>query len=261
MTPQHDDSPAALEPIPDGLVVLTFDDGCKSAIETVAPLLRKHGFGATFFVNEPRKPYEGWPEEHYLTWEQAAELHNAGFEIGNHTATHADVTGLSKAKFVKELECIEQRCEEHGIPAPKTFCYPGFGHDRSAVQVLAEKGYLFARRGVFPEFENRGEGARGPAYSPTEHHPLLIPTTGFSGPKWGFDDLVWAVEQARDGRIAVLCFHGVPDLDHPWVHTDPEAFAKYIAYLDDSGCSVIAMRDLTRYVDPAKGPNGPPHTR
>jgi peptidoglycan/xylan/chitin deacetylase (PgdA/CDA1 family) len=38
----------ALEPIPDKLVVLTFDDASKSHVTVAAPLLKKHGFGATF---------------------------------------------------------------------------------------------------------------------------------------------------------------------------------------------------------------------
>jgi peptidoglycan/xylan/chitin deacetylase (PgdA/CDA1 family) len=42
----------ALEPIPDKLVVLTFDDSSKSHVTVAAPLLKKHGFGATFFVTE-----------------------------------------------------------------------------------------------------------------------------------------------------------------------------------------------------------------
>ena len=38
--------------IPDGLVVLTFDDCNKSDRAFVAGVLRKHGFGATFYVTE-----------------------------------------------------------------------------------------------------------------------------------------------------------------------------------------------------------------
>ncbi len=248
--------PTALKPIPDRLVVLTFDDGCESDIENVAPLLTEHGFGATFFVNEAQKPTNGWRAEHYLTWDDVAELHAAGFEIGNHTRNHPDVAGLSKAEFVEELEYIERRCEEHGVPRPTTFCYPGFHWSRGAIEVLAEKGFVFARAGAPPGFaaklEIKGMGARGPVYDPVVDHPLLVPTTGCSGPDWGFDDLVWAVDQARGGKITVLCFHGVPDLDHPWVHTDPAAFVKYMATLDDAGCTVIAMRDLIRYVNPAE---------
>ncbi len=38
--------------IPDKLVVLTFDDGCKSQATFVAPLLKSYGFGATFYITE-----------------------------------------------------------------------------------------------------------------------------------------------------------------------------------------------------------------
>ncbi|HEY1049820.1 MAG TPA: polysaccharide deacetylase family protein, partial [Prosthecobacter sp.] len=36
----------------DRLVVLTFDDSVASHATFVAPLLKKHGFGATFFITE-----------------------------------------------------------------------------------------------------------------------------------------------------------------------------------------------------------------
>jgi peptidoglycan/xylan/chitin deacetylase (PgdA/CDA1 family) len=225
-------------------VVLTFDDGCRSDVEFVAPLLRQRRFGATFFVNDRAAGKDGSTEKNYLTWKQIRRLHEAGFEIGNHTAGHPDVRGLSKEQFLKELESIEQRCAAHGIPRPTSFAYPGFEFDQAAARVLKEEGYLFARRGVFPEFEYDHQGGRGPAYDPAKHHPLLIPVTGFSGPHWGMADLAWAVERAQGGRIAVLCFHGVPDVEHPWVHTDPQAFVAYMDFLRDSGCSVIAMRDL-----------------
>jgi|TARA_B100001964_G_C14168662_1_gene570369 peptidoglycan/xylan/chitin deacetylase (PgdA/CDA1 family) len=35
-----------------GTVVLTFDDSVASQATYVAPLLKKHGFGATFFITE-----------------------------------------------------------------------------------------------------------------------------------------------------------------------------------------------------------------
>ena len=44
--------PAPAARIPDGLVVLTFDDSVASHATYVAPLLKKHGFGATFYITE-----------------------------------------------------------------------------------------------------------------------------------------------------------------------------------------------------------------
>ena len=119
---------------------------------------------------------------------------------------------------------------------------------KQAVAVLAEYGFDFARRGVAPEFPYDGEGGRGPAYNPMLHHPLLIPTTGASGPHWNFEDFKWALAQARDGNIAILTFHGVPDLEHPWVHTTPAQFEAYMAHLAENNYHVIALRDLREYV-------------
>jgi len=39
------------------------------------------------------------------------------------------------------------------------------------VKALDEVGFLFARRGVRPEYQDGGEGSRGPAYDPKVDHP------------------------------------------------------------------------------------------
>ena len=63
-------------------------------------------------------------------------------------------------------------------------------------------------------------------------------------------DLKWAVDQAKNGMITVLCFHGIPSMEHPWVSTELTDFEKYMQYLKDEECTVIAMRDLAKYVNP-----------
>ena len=240
-------------PIPDKLVVLTFDDGNKSDITFVAPLLKRYGFGATFFITEGLTFLKD--KKTFLTWDEVRKLHDAGFEIGNHTRTHPNVARLSKEKILAELEHIEKRCKEHGILLPKTFCYPGWRHSRAAAEVLAKKGYLFARRGSGPELPE--EQDRGLAYDPTDDHPLLVPTTGASGPNWGWDEFLGAVKQARGGKICVLTFHGVPASIHPWVNTTPADFARYMKYLHDEKYTVIAMRDLQKYVVPRERSQDP----
>src|SRR5215831_20934020 len=80
----------ALEPIPDKLVVLTFDDASRSHVEVAAPLLKRHGFGATFFVTEGFDSPTN--KRDYMTWDEIAHLHRDGFEIGNHTLDHKSLT-------------------------------------------------------------------------------------------------------------------------------------------------------------------------
>ena len=95
-----------LPAIPDRLVVLTFDDGCKSHCSFVAPLLKRYGFGATFFISEAFMANS----KSYMSWEEVHKLHEEGFEIGNHTRRHLPYSLRSKKEFLADLEHCEFRC-------------------------------------------------------------------------------------------------------------------------------------------------------
>ena len=234
--PATEAAPAAR--IPDGLVVLTFDDSVASHATFVAPLLKKHGFGATFYITEGFEFLQD--KTHYLTWAQIKAMHEAGFEIGNHTRAHKGVNGQKPAEIAADLAHIEQRCAEHGIPKPTTFSYPGYATSPAATVVLRERGYRFARAG----------GAR--VFDPAKDDPLTLPQAFDSKPDSTLAQFKAAIAQARDGKVAVITFHGVPDIRHPWVNTEPAKFEAYVAALKEAGCQVIAMRDLARYLPPPK---------
>jgi peptidoglycan/xylan/chitin deacetylase (PgdA/CDA1 family) len=237
---------AARGPIPDRLVVLTFDDSVKSHFTVVRPILLKHKFQATFFITEGFNFKTD--KDRYMTWEEIARLHRDGFEIGNHTRDHLSVRADNLDKLKEQIEVINARCAEFGLPRTTSFAFPGNGIDRGALPILKELGIKFARRGGAPEFPYQ-EG-KGFAYEPGLDHPLLIPSAGDARPGWTLDDFKRAADQAQFGRIAVLQFHGVPDLAHPWVHCPVERFQQFMQYLDDNHFHVIAMRDLEKYVDP-----------
>lgn len=244
---------SAAVPVPDKLVVLTFDDSSASHHAVARPILKKYGFGATFFITEGFTFATN--KRDYMTWEQVAELHRDGFEIGNHTRDHLGITAKNVGRLAEQLEVIAARCREHGIPTPISFAWPGNKFDLAALPVLAQAGIRFARRGGEPEVPYAVGG--GVAFERGEDHPLLVPTTGDARPTWTLDDLKKAVAQARDGRVAVLQFHGVPDGEHPWVNTPRERFEEYMAWLHAEGYTVIALRDLARYVDEAHPPADP----
>jgi peptidoglycan/xylan/chitin deacetylase (PgdA/CDA1 family) len=216
-------------------------------------VLKRYGFGATFFITEgftfPTN------KKDYLTWGQIAELHRDGFEIGNHTRDHLSITEKTVPRLAEQLAVIAARCREEGIPTPVSFAWPGNKFHLAALPVLQQAGIRFARRGGEPEVPYAVGG--GVAYEPGADHPLLIPTTGDARPTWSLENLQRAVAFARDGRIAVLQFHGVPDGEHPWVNTPRERFEEYMAWLHAEGFTVIAMRDLARYVDEKSLPANP----
>lgn len=245
----------APRPVPAKLVVLTFDDAVKSHLTVVAPLLQRYGFNATFFVTH------AWMKdrENFLTWEEIAELHRMGFEIGNHSWNHPNfAVPKTVARMEAELYLVEHMLERTSakIPRPVSFAYTGNGFGPEAFARLAALGYRFARRGMQPEVPY-GQMRVGAAFNPRKHHPLLIPTTGDAYPNWTEEHFQSVVAQAQPGQIAVLQFHGVPDIAHSWVHTPPERFGRYLAYLHDHGFRAIALKDVEPYCDLANPPQDP----
>ncbi len=222
------------KPIPDKLVVLSFDDAIVTQYTVVAPLLKKYGFGATFFVCEfPTPPFSD--KSKYLSWEQIAALNKMGFEIGNHTQNHTHVNKMDSLHFAAELKYIENKCAQYHIPKPISFAYPGYDTSPKALPVLKAVGYVFARQGF-----NR-------PYDPLNDNPLLMPglTTTADNSKDVYDIL----SKANHGKIVVLTLHGVPDEAHPWVNTPPELFEQYLKFLKNNHYQVIAIRDLKQYID------------
>lgn len=245
--------PLAATPPPERLVVLTFDDASASHHSIARPVLLRHGFGATFFITEGFSFRTN--KRDYLTWEQVAELHRDGFEIGNHTRDHLGITAQTVSRLAEQLAVIADRCREHGIPSPVSFAWPGNRFHPAALPILAAAGIRFARRGGEPEVPYAQGG--GVPYEPGIDHPLLIPTTGDARPDWTLAHLQRALARGGPGRIPVLQFHGVPDGEHPWVNTPRERFEEYMDWLHREKYTVIALRDLARYLNSAHVPADP----
>jgi peptidoglycan/xylan/chitin deacetylase (PgdA/CDA1 family) len=243
----------SLLPIPNRLVVLTFDDSSKSHFTVARPILKQYGFGATFFITEGFDFKTN--KQDYLTWQQIRQLHDDGFEIGNHTRDHLGITDKTVDRLDEQLAGISGQCERHGIPKPVSFAWPGNAFTQAAFEILSQHGIQFARRGGAPEYPY--EQGRGFAYEPGRDHPLLLPSAGDARPKWTLPAFIEAVEQARDGQIAVLQFHGVPDTAHDWVSLGQQDFEAFMKYLALNRYRVVALRDLEKYVDPSHTPDDP----
>jgi peptidoglycan/xylan/chitin deacetylase (PgdA/CDA1 family) len=224
------------QPIPDRLVVLTFDDAPVTQAVYAAPILHKYRFGATFYICEFPPNFKD--KTKYMSWEQVRQLDKMGFEIGNHTAYHTHVSKMSREQFQASLAYIEEKCKSYGIPKPVTFAYPGYDARSNDLDVLTQRGYTFARAGLERP------------YDPLKDNALLVPGFNANGTDPGH--VLDVIRQAHDGKIVVLTFHGIPDYEHPWVTTPPELFAQYMQFLHENRYKVIAMRDLAKYVDPEK---------
>ena len=151
---------------------------------------------------------------------------------------------------------IDDALAKVGVPKPVSFGWPGDNFGPEALAQLQAHGIRFARRGMQPEVPY-GEIELGPLLDVTRNHPLLIPTTGDAYPGWTLEHFKKVVSGAKDGKIVVLQFHGVPDIVHPWVNTPQDMFRQYMLYLKQNGYRVIALRDLQPYFDWARLPDDP----
>jgi peptidoglycan/xylan/chitin deacetylase (PgdA/CDA1 family) len=77
--------------IPPKSAIITFDDGWKSQYDVAWPIMKKFNYPFTLFIyTEGIKPghFSGGES---MSWEQLAEMRDAGVDIQGHTATHSDL--------------------------------------------------------------------------------------------------------------------------------------------------------------------------
>ena len=145
--------------IPRKAVVITIDDGYRSAHKIAYPLLRKYGYPATIFVYSK---FIGAPAG--LTWRQMEEMTASGLiDIQPHSKSHIDLTkrlnGESKADYLKRLK------EEVDYPARQikrklglrihSFSYPYGAENDDVIAAVKAAGYrmgMTVTRGGNPAF-------------------------------------------------------------------------------------------------------------
>ena len=84
------------KPIPPKSAVISIDDGYLSGYKVAWPILQKYGYPFTMFVYT--NYIKGGPNAggQSISWEQLAEMRDAGVDIQSHTVSHADLR-LKKA--------------------------------------------------------------------------------------------------------------------------------------------------------------------
>jgi peptidoglycan-N-acetylglucosamine deacetylase len=105
-------------------LALTFDDGPAEVTSELSTYLKSEGIAATFFVNGANVP--GFET---VLQQVIAD----GHLVGNHTQTHAALTGLASVDVVREVEQTDALIKTL-VPENKLFFRPPFGDFNPAVQ-------------------------------------------------------------------------------------------------------------------------------
>lgn len=121
------------------LVAVTFDDGYRDNASVAAPILQSLGLPACFFVSTdligstrpfPHDLAQGRPPQDHLTWADLRSLVSAGFEIGSHTCSHADMGVLPLPEAEAELRRSREHLEQELGVRVRSFAFP-YGHRRN----------------------------------------------------------------------------------------------------------------------------------
>ena len=123
--------------LPEKPVLITFDDGYKDNYTNAFPIMKKYGMKGTIFV------VTGFlgVYDNYLTWDQAKELLEEGFNIESHTYSHKSMTEASDEDITKELVKSRQTIKEKlGIDSD-FMAYPTGTYNLHIAELVKESGY------------------------------------------------------------------------------------------------------------------------
>lgn len=128
-----------------GLVGITFDDGYRDVITHALPVLRQHGFGATFYAVSGLLGGENlWdppPRRNLMTANELRMLVAEGYEVGSHSVSHCRLAGLDSATLRTEVADSRAALADILGEPPRTFCYPYGSVDAAATRAVEAAGY------------------------------------------------------------------------------------------------------------------------
>ncbi|SFP02529.1 polysaccharide deacetylase family protein [Salibacterium halotolerans] len=114
-------------------VLVTIDDAPDTYSVKMAKTLSKEGVPAVFFVNG-----------HFLNDQQGKEklkkIADMGFEIGNHTMTHANVSELSSAELKQEIGALNKKIEDVTGETPEFFRAPFGDNSEKSKAFIKDQG-------------------------------------------------------------------------------------------------------------------------
>ena len=147
------------QPLRRRIAVITFDDGYRDNYANAMPALMEAGITATFFVStgfigtarvfphDQRAAERGdttTPLHPKMTWDELRAMQAAGYEIGSHTVTHADLGNADEGTARREVvESLNELNQQLG-PRTRAFSFP-WGKpanvSESSVKLAGEAGY------------------------------------------------------------------------------------------------------------------------
>ncbi len=159
-----------IDPNKKNQIILTFDDGYKDILINALPILKKYNFKSTcFFVTNLIGKNNNWDSKkenfkikELMNPDDIKKWYENGMSVQSHSHNHLDLTKLSNAEIINELEYSKKYLKEKFNIKSDVFCYP-FGKVNRNVYEITKKIYKNAVT------TNRSR------YNINKHNRILIP--------------------------------------------------------------------------------------
>lgn len=134
---------------PPGLAALSFDDGMDDNHHVALPILREYGLPATIYVatgliGKPNPWIAAQSRTRMMTEAELLEVAAAGIELGAHTVSHPDLSGMTMEDCLREMTESRDALNTLTGRQVRTFAYPFCKYGAEALAAAREAGFQAA---------------------------------------------------------------------------------------------------------------------
>ena len=210
------------------VVIITFDDAYGNQLTNAYPILNGNGQRAVVFPY-----YNAIGTGAYMTEANLATLYAAMWDVGSHTVTHADLTGLTAAQVQSEIETMRDYLIGLGFTRSAAYLAYPYGYTNWAVYDVARVKTRLARitstNVTGTQAHHDGTDTRAwfiKAFSVANTHSVA--------------NLTALIDAAiADSEVLCFVFHSIVDADADtsvkWLTANFSDFSDYIKTKTDAG--------------------------
>jgi peptidoglycan/xylan/chitin deacetylase (PgdA/CDA1 family) len=227
------------------VIVLTYDDGCKSQLENAVPLLDSLHFKGTFFLIGDALDYNTIPR-----WRAVAK---GGHELANHTMYHPCVDkdnpvgsqSYTPKTILREIGTTNYFLFALDGKTTHSYAYPCTETSvggKYYVDSLRKSGAIsYARIG--------GDKDNAVITDFKKLDPLLVPSYGLEAGATGEQLIAFVKKVEQSGGMGIFMFHGIGG---DWIITPTQAHKELLEYLaHDKDIWVATFSEAMDYVGQA----------
>lgn len=182
-----------LPALPGAAVLIAFDDARPSVYSEAFAYMNARGVRGTVYVPSSLADTDG-----FCTWDQLEEMYAAGWDLGNHTSDHTNLTTLTQAEAETRLADCKTALDGRGFTrASAHVAYPNGGVNATVLAAMTAQNMLTGR-----------EDSEGAMFLPWgEYH--LLPTRMVANTTTLAVAQGWVTTAITRGEVVIITFHSL----------------------------------------------------